>query len=1007
MDNEDTQPESAAVDPSKERLKNRLLKPGESFGNFRVVRCLSSSLLANYYHMQHVRDLHDVTVCVCHPRTMEDPKLLKRLVGLQASIRTIDHEGIPKIQDCAELNDRHCIFMDPVEGQSLSEYFAEHAQPGETGIGAERVTLVVAQLLGLLGFAHAQGVDHRDMDTDLIFIKADGSIQMLGLGVKATFGRDLFESIVSASVCPLVSNEAPGRIDSFDVMSPEYRRGITEDSRVDIYASGYIAYWLLTGQKVNLSNYTAPSALVEGLPKEWDTLLERALKRICEERYQTCKSVLVDLKETDKSVESERGGLIQRQIDCIRVPKGIVDRGELATRVYRLSVIGLIGVTLTALAAFFLQSLFEEGPRQSAPVAVVMATEGASPNLSLNLLPVEAQVRIVGVRDVFEAKSGKLDLVVQPGSYDVRIMAPGYVEQLLPVAVGDVALTVLDVELVEASADVVMQTNSGAMIVLLTEDGTETELGTTDAEGKFTLKRSEFLGTNRIEIRKKGYSPLIVEDLDGDRVEAALLELPSGLTVRTEPAGATVLVNDVEVGRSPVTFDASAGVRAYRVVVKHDGYRPAERRVELDPGENEVLDFGQLAYRSAALDFSVTFANTPEQGVSKLMDDLTVELDGQQLQLDAAQLKTVPEGPHMVRLLHPLFTSALQSVTMADSEDQTLRYVMVPKPARVELRMPPGLEVAVSVNNQAVNAVEGVVSIVANKRVEVQLRIKDYLTMAQRFELKPNERAVWDVVPAPIPGPEAGSGWTMPYDALKLSWIEAGQFSMGSPLREGGRLPNEGPQTEIRFSRGFWAGVHEVTQAQYFKVMGRNPASVTGASLPVYNVSWEDAKRYCELLSSQEKVAGRLPDGYVYRLPTEAEWEYLARAGSESPFSFGDRADVSNGNFQGVYPGNGRYESKVPDHYGSVTVGSYAPNAFGVYDVHGNVAEWTLDRYNGRLPGGSHVDLRPREEGRRVVVRGGSWEDFAVWVRSAVRKDIRANMTSNAIGFRVVLAPAL
>ncbi|MFQ3240347.1 MAG: formylglycine-generating enzyme required for sulfatase activity/serine/threonine protein kinase [Lentimonas sp.] len=1003
MDNEDTQSGSASADSKQERLEKRLLKPGENFGNFRVVRCVGSSLLADYYQMQHVRDLHDVTVCILHPRTMEDTKFFKRLEGLQAAIRTIDLEGIPMIQDCAELNDRHCIFMDSVQGKSLSEYFAEHAQPGEVGIGVEETTLIVARLLGLLGYAHAQGVDHRDMDTDLIFIKADGSIQILGMGVKATLGSELFESIVSASVCPLVANEAPARIDSFDVMSPEYRSGIAEDSRVDIFASGYIAYWLLTGLKVDLSQYKAPSALVQDLPQGWDTLLEKALKRSSEDRYQTCKSVLLDLKETEKEIESVGAGLIQRQIDCIHVPKGIVARGELATRIYRLSVIGLIGVTVTALAASFLHSLFKEEP--SAPSAIVVATDGATPNFSMSLKPVESQVRFVGVAGVFRAKSGKLDLVVQPGDYDVSITAPQYVEQQLSVTVGEVALPAIDVELEEAFTDLEIQTNAGASIVMLNEEGLGMELGMTGAEGRFTLKRGEFSGAYRIVIRKVGYSPLIVEDLSGELVEAALVELPSGLTVRTQPTGARVLVNDVEVGRSPVAIDAPAGSGSYLVVVTRDGYRSVERRIQLDRGEYELVDFGELVGCSAALDFSVTFTQTPQRDVASLMGDLKVALDGQQLQLDAAQLQVVPEGAHAVQLLHPVYTSELRSVTVADREDQTLTYVMSPLPGWVELALPKGLEVDVHVNTKNIDVVEDEIPVAVNQRVEVELRIKDNLTMVRRFKLKPNERVVWDVTPVPIPGPEFGSGWTLPYIVLKLSWIEAGQFSMGSPIQESGRLPNEGPQAQVRLSQGFWAGMYEVTRAQYYKVMEQNPASVTAASLPVDNVTWEDAHEYCQVLTNQEQAVGRLPGGYVYRLPTEAEWEYLARAGSVTPFGFGDRADASAGNFQGVYPGNVRHEARVSDHYGSLPVGSYAPNAFGLHDTHGNVAEWTLDRYSGRLSGGSHVDPRPRDTGSRVVVRGGSWEDFAVRVRCAARDEIRDDTKSNAIGFRVVLAP--
>jgi formylglycine-generating enzyme required for sulfatase activity len=953
--------------------------------------------------MQHVRDLHDVTVCVFHPRTVEDTRCLKRLEGLREALKTIDHEGIPKIQDCAMVNDRHCIFMDPVQGQSLSQYFAEHAKPGEQGIDMDDAARILALMLGLLGCAHAQGVDHRDMDTDLIFLQKDGSIRILGLGLKATLGSELFESIVSASVSPLIANELPARLNSFDVMSPEYRRGISEDSRVDIFAAGYIAYWLLTGVKADLSDYKAPSSMVKELPRAWNQIIDTALKRNRDDRYQSCRSALVALKQTEREPESERAGLIQRQIDRIPVPKGIVARGELATRIYRLAVIGLVGLSLTALAASFLHSIFVGHSETSEVVAE--ATDGVAPNLRLNLDPDDAQIRFVGVDGIFKAKRGVLYLVVQPGSYDIRITAPQYMEQQLSVTVGAVDLPVINVELKPALADLAIQTEPGATIALLDEENLEVELGTTDAEGQFNLKRGVFAGTFRVVVRKVGYAPVILEDLSGELLEVALVELPSSLTVRTQPPGARVLVNNRDVGRSPVTLDASDGSGHYIVAVHYQGYRSVGRRVHVDSGEHEVVDFGALVGRFAGLDFEVTFEDASDSEAALLMEALEVELDEQRLPYDSEGLQTVSEGTHAVRLLHPLYVSELQTVMVEDRVDQTLAYTMRPLPGRIELVLPAELETEVRVDGASVTVTDGVVSLAANQRVEFELRIKEHLTMVRRFELKPNERIVWKVEPVRIPGPELGAGWTMPYLALKLSWIDSGQFTMGSPMREAGRLPNEGPQTSVRLSQGFWAGMYEVTQEQYFKVMDQNPSESTNASSPVDSVSWMDAKLYCEMLTNRERAAGRLPDGYVYRLPTEAEWEYAARSGTVSPFAFGDRANAMNGNFRGVYPVNVEHRSTGPDHYGSLPVGSYPPNAFGLHDVHGNVAEWTLDRYNGRLPGGSQVDMQPREEGRRVVVRGGSWEDFAVRVRSAARDEIRSDTKSNAIGFRVVLAP--
>jgi formylglycine-generating enzyme required for sulfatase activity len=183
---------------------------------------------------------------------------------------------------------------------------------------------------------------------------------------------------------------------------------------------------------------------------------------------------------------------------------------------------------------------------------------------------------------------------------------------------------------------------------------------------------------------------------------------------------------------------------------------------------------------------------------------------------------------------------------------------------------------------------------------------------------------------------------------LKLVLIPKGTFMMGSPASEELRQEDE-TQHEVTISKGYYLGVYEVTQAQYEKVMGKNPSHFQGAKvgnentdLPVESVSWDDTVEFCKKLSDlpEETKAGRL-----YRLPTEAEWEYACRAGSKTIYSFDDE--------EGLLHEYGWFDRNSSDR--THTVGLLEPNAWGLYDMHGNVWEWCSDRY-GDYPKGAVSD---------------------------------------------------
>lgn len=231
---------------------------------------------------------------------------------------------------------------------------------------------------------------------------------------------------------------------------------------------------------------------------------------------------------------------------------------------------------------------------------------------------------------------------------------------------------------------------------------------------------------------------------------------------------------------------------------------------------------------------------------------------------------------------------------------------------------------------------------------------------------------------------------------MRFVLLPAGTFQMGSPDGDPSVRVNEVPAHEVILTQPFYLAAHPVSQAEYQAVMGTNPSRFHtkdggGPDHPVENVSWEDAARFCKRLSErpEEVRAGR-----TYRLPTEAEWEYACRAGTTTAFSHGDRFPADQGHF----------DTGTNDKSGTVAVGTFPANLFGLYDMHGNIWEWCADWYSET----AYRDVSLRDpvgpaSGRYRVLRGGSWRNSADRCRAAYRNALAPHSRDSATGFRVVL----
>jgi formylglycine-generating enzyme required for sulfatase activity len=212
---------------------------------------------------------------------------------------------------------------------------------------------------------------------------------------------------------------------------------------------------------------------------------------------------------------------------------------------------------------------------------------------------------------------------------------------------------------------------------------------------------------------------------------------------------------------------------------------------------------------------------------------------------------------------------------------------------------------------------------------------------------------------------------------------------MGSPENETDRSGDE-PQHQVILTEGFYLGKYQVTQAEYERVMGKKPSHFKGKDHPVETVAWEEAMEFCRKLTQRDRAT--IPDGFVYTLPTEAQWEYACRAGSEGTYCFGDDENQLD---QYAWFGDNSNGRTHP-------VGQKQPNVWRLHDMHGNVFEWCLDWY-GAYPASSQENTM---DGSLRVSRGGSWRGRPESLRSADRGRSVPDHRYYSLGFRVAAVPS-
>ena len=342
-------------------------------------------------------------------------------------------------------------------------------------------------------------------------------------------------------------------------------------------------------------------------------------------------------------------------------------------------------------------------------------------------------------------------------------------------------------------------------------------------------------------------------------------------------------------------------------------------------------------------------------------------------------------GRHQVRVQLPGYEEWTNEVVVAEGITPQMEIPLVRSLGKVTLTGTPGAEVFYE--SRRLGKLPQTIDKVPTGPVHFRVQARGYKTadisgeVVRNEELQLNAALVLKTV-------EPGQPWLLLDLNLELRPIAPGAFTMGSESGDG----DEKPVTRVTLTRPFWLGKTEVTQAQWQAVMGNNPSEHKGADLPVENVNWDEAMEFCRKLTARELAAGRLSAGYAYTLPTEAQWEYACRAGTTGDFAgqldaiawFAPIANVANGH--------------------SNPVGIKQANAWGLHDMHGNVAEWCLDWY-GKYTGGSATDPNNTQSSwRGHVRRGGSFGDGERFVTSSRRSAYK--LRTYTLGFRLAISSA-
>ena len=936
---------------------------------YRIDRELGRGGMAVVYAGEQKSLQRQVAIKVMKAALAADEAFAERFVREARTAASLQHPNIVAIHDAGSAGHHSYIAMEIVRGGDLKDRLRDGA------LEPDRAVSITRQIASALAYAHERGFVHRDVKPENILFREDGSAVLTDFGIARATGSGTRMTATGLS------------IGTPHYMSPEQARGREVDGRSDLYALGVVFYEMLTGKvpfeaqdsfAVGLMHISdAPPALPSELAR-YQPVLDRLLAKQSDERYQQGSELVADLDRLAQGETVAAAPKRTRLVSKVK-PPGSSSSPPNNNNKRQGWLWGLGGGALAAVVAtvMYLNMDNDRSPVGAGPVAIRSPSPAAPPNRA-------------PVREQRETRA-----------------APA------PPAQGR---AIVDIQSTPAGAEVFLG---------------DKRIGTTPFQ-------SEALpaGEHQLRLVSRYYEPweqtVKLEDDVVERIDATLERGIGRVTVITDPAGAEVWMGGQRFeGTTPLTLsDLPAGEQPIEIRLAR--YRTEAYNVEILTNETTRLD---LALEGGDLHEWDGRWLTGDEVVPFLLE--AAEADLAQTRLMLPQDDNAWEKYQRVLAIQPANEDALAGIRQIAG-----RYVELADAALAagELERAEALWANAETTGAQSDASDRVLARLRSaqeaRRAEQQRRQRISAIQTELARLGRNlsatgslDAATSDAIRAferatdqdetgqasqalltalqgttRWPAPQPGDVFQDCPSCPEMVMIPAGEFRMGSPSNEPQRDSDEGPQRNVTISE-FALAKTEVTFAQWAACVAaggcRHRPDDGGwgrGNRPVINVSWNDAQEYVRWLSRET--------GQSYRLPSEAEWEYAARAGTTTRFHTGHCITTDQANFDGDHPASGCPRGQ--DRSRTVPVGSFAPNAFGLHDMHGNVWEWVQDCWNGSYRGApSNGSAWMSGDCGRAVLRGGARNNHGQYLRSANRHRTARGTRFHTIGFRVARSVTL